>query len=159
MGWPAEYLQPNPQRDCTFYAAAYLARCLGHPDVTAQDVMDWRESTGWHEDRYLQQALSVETRSWWDDKDDDAKRRRWWLGPDGREWVTWWLDDGWVGYAEVHRIPEMYHAVAVLQADEDGVVLMDPVHGFIAEPWDWFLGIGAGTYGCHRISSWHRSAS
>lgn len=156
--WPEPYRQPNIKQDCTYYAAAYIARCLGRPETTAQDVMAWREETGFHEDTYVERALGAETRKWWEDKDDDERRRRWWLGPNGREWVQSWIDDGWIGYAYVHRISDMAHAVVLLDASDEGVLLMDPVYGHVIEPWDWFLGIGAGTYGCHRVTPWHRKA-
>jgi len=154
--FPDPYLQPVSSRDCSYYTTAYLARCLGHPDVTAEQVMAWRDQTRRHEDRYIEQALGIESRAWWADVDNDAACRRWWLGADGADWVREWITDGWIGYASVHRVDFMTHAVAVLDATEDGVLLMDPVYGHVIEPWDWFLGIGAGTYGCHHISTWHR---
>jgi hypothetical protein len=118
--------------------------------------MAWRDQTGIHEERYLQQAPGIETRSWWDDLHDDEARPRWWLGPEGREWLESWLADGWLGLSHVHRTERMTHAVVVLDASERDVLLMDPIFGHIVEPWDWFLGIGLGSYGCHRICSWHR---
>ena len=157
--WPAPYLQPDVTRDCAFYATAYLARCLGRNEISAQSVMAWREQTTRHEDYYIEQALGVESRSWWHDKDDDERRVRWWLGPRGREWVESWLADGWIGGAHVHRISAMTHAVAVLGASDAGVLLMDPILGHVVEPWEWFLGVGAGTFGCHRITAWHRAVS
>ena len=36
--WPEPYLQPNPREDCGYYATAYIARCLGRSDVTAEQV-------------------------------------------------------------------------------------------------------------------------
>ena len=71
------------------------------------------------------------------------------MGPGGEAWVRGWLADGWIGYATVFRVPDMGHAVAVLGAGDDGVLLMDPLSGHVTEPWDWFLGIGPGRYGCH----------
>jgi hypothetical protein len=36
------------------------------------------------------------------------------------------------------------------------VLLMDPLSGFVSEPWEWFLGIGPGKHGCHYVESWYR---
>ena len=40
-------------------------------------------------------------------------------------------------------------------ADDDGVLRMDPLYGFKRETWAWFLGPGAGIHNqCHRIEMW-----
>lgn len=156
---PEPYYQPAGTRDCSFYAVAYLARCLGHPDVTADQVKDWRAATGRHEDEFISRELGHERRRWGDDRDDEAARRRWWLGPGSADWVRGWLDAGWLGLSVVHRIASMGHAVAVLDATDAGPLLMDPwpgLGGHLVEPWDWFLGSGAGNHGCHRIDAWYR---
>lgn len=157
--FPEPYLQPLGSRDCGFHAVTYLARCLGHPDVTADDVKAWRESSGYHEDQYLARVLGCEHRRWGQDRDDDAARRRWWLGVGGADWIREWLDDGWLGLAVVHRIPTLGHSVAVLDASDEGVLIMDPwpgLGGHVIEPWNWFLGSGPGNHGCHRIDGWYR---
>lgn len=160
-GFPEPYYQPVGSADCGFYAIAYLARCLGHPEVTADQVKQWRHATGRHEERFIPAVLGHDRRSWWDDRDDDEERRRWWLGAGGAstDWVRYWLDAGWLGVAVVHRIAGMGHSVAVLGATEEGALIMDPYPGFgghVVEPWDWFLGSGPGNHGCHRIDAWYR---
>lgn len=157
--WPEPYIQPNPKQDCTFYAAAYIARCLGWPETTAQDVIDWRERENRYEHHFLIERDGVETRRWWDDRDDEDERRRWWLGPGGREWVQRWIRDGWIGYVHIHRIAEMSHAVVLLDATDEGALLMDPIYGHVVEPWDWFLGDGPGNHGAHHIQGWHRRSA
>jgi len=122
-------------------------------------VKAWREETNTVEEYYSWKALGHQPRRWWDDQHDDEARRRWWLGPDGREWIESWLADGYIGHAHVFRRPEYGHAVVVLEARPDGVLLMDPwpaYGGFVVEPWDWFLGGGAGNHGAHMIEAWYR---
>ena len=155
--WPEPYLQPDRNQDCGFYATAYIVRCLGDTGATAGQVKAWRELTRYHETAYPRDVTGAETRSFTDDIYDQAGRARYYMGPGGEEWVRGWLADGWIGYANVFRIPDMAHAVAVLEGSDDGVLLMDPLSGHVTEPWEWFLGIGPGRYGCHYIESWYRS--
>jgi hypothetical protein len=161
--WPAPYLQPDRMQDCGFYAAAYLARCLGHPDVTADQVKAWRAETRCHEDHYARRALGAEMRTFWDACTDETsmaenlERGRFWMGPGTEGWVRSWLADGWIAHVEVHRIAELGHAVVLLDAADDGVLLMDPLSGHITEPWDWFLGAGPGVHGCHYVAAWYRN--
>lgn len=161
--FPEPYLQPDRQQDCGYYAAAYMARCLGHPDVTADQVKAWRAETRYHETQYARRVLGAEMRTFWDEDHvvstvtSGEERRRWfWLGPGLQGWVTGWLFTGWIAQVMLHRIPEMGHAAVLLDASEDGVLLMDPIYGHVIEPWDWFLGIGPGTCGCHFIEGWYR---
>jgi hypothetical protein len=155
-GFPEPYLQPDRQQDCGYYAAAYVARYLGHPDVTAGQIKTWRAETRYHETQYARRALGAEMRTFLDVYEDVPARRIFWMGPGGEDWVRGWLADGWIAHASVHRIPAMGHAVVLLEAKDDGVLLMDPIYGHITEPWPWFLGIGPGTHGCHFIEGWYR---
>jgi hypothetical protein len=173
--WPEPYLQPDPREDCGYYTAAYIARCLGHPDVTAGQVKAWRAETTRHETYFADGALGAQVRRFWDESEQESlgiKQRNWfWLGPGLEGWVRGWLLTGWIAHVNVHRISEMGHAVALLGCTADGVQLMDSITGFITEPWDWFLGPGpkAGRgdwpgaapdsrafYGCHFIEGWYR---
>lgn len=161
--FPEPCLQPDRSMDCGFYAAAYAARCLGHPEVTAEQVKAWRAETRCHEDRYAARALGAEIRTFWDECTDpresvaDALRRgKFWMGPGTGEWVRCWLADGWIAHVEVRRIAAFGHAVVLLDAADDGVLLMDPIYGHIIEPWDWFLGSGPGTPGAHYVAGWYR---
>jgi hypothetical protein len=161
--FPEPYLQPSRSQDCGFYAAAYLARCLGHPEVTAGQVRAWRAETCRHEDHYASVALGAEMRTFWDACTDDTtsmaenlKRGRFWMGPGSEEWVRSWLADGWIAHVEVMRISAFGHAVVLLDASDEGVLLMDPLYGHVIEPWDWFLGSGAGTHGAHHVAGWYR---
>lgn len=161
--FPEPYLQPDRTRDCGFYGAAYLARCLGFPDVTAEQVKAWRSETCRHEDHYARVALGAQMRTFWDECTDDTasvaenlRRGRFWMGPGTGEWVRSWLADGWIAHAEVMRISAFGHAVVLLDASDEGVLLMDPLYGHVIEPWGWFLGSGPGTPGAHHIAGWYR---
>lgn len=168
--FPDAYLQPNPREDCGYYTAAYLARCLGAPDTTAEQVKAWRAETGRHESYYADGALGRTVRRHWEDIDDETARRRWWLGPGTEGWVRSWLDDGWIAAVTLHRISEIGHTVALLGHADAGPLLMDPIYGHMTEPWGWFLGPGSGRrdtwgsapdgrafHGCHFIEGWYRS--
>jgi len=163
--FPEPYLQPDRNQDCGYYAAAYLARCLGHPDVTAGQVKAWRAETRKHETAYVHDVLGAQWRRFWDVFADEPARKVFWLGPGTQGWVRDWLGRGWIAQACVHRIPGMGHAVVLLEARDDGVLLMDPIYGHVTEPWDWFLGPGARrddepfTPGrcCHFIEAWYRA--
>jgi hypothetical protein len=164
--FPEPYLQPDRSMDCGFYTAAYIARCLGHSGVTAEQVKAWRAETARHEDHYARVALGAETRTFWDYCTDDTasmavnlRRGKFWMGPGTEDWVRSWLDDGWIAHAEVMRISAFGHAVALLDAAEEGVVLMDPLCGHVIEPWSWFLGPGPGMKGAHFIAGWYRPAA
>jgi hypothetical protein len=163
--FPPPYLQPNRKEDCGFYAAAYIARCLGHPETTAEQVKAWRAENAYHEDRYAPRALGAEMRTFWDECTDDSasmaenlKRGKFWMGPGTEDWVRSWLDGGWIAHVEVHRITTLGHAVVLLDASDDGPLLMDPLCGHVVEPWDWFLGSGPGTHGAHHVAGWYRPA-
>lgn len=175
MTWPEPYLQPDRTKDCGYYSAAYIARCLGHPEVTAGQVKAWREETTKHEAYFAADALGAEVRRFWDVFGDKPERKIFWLGPDAREWVRGWLADGWIAQLQVHRIAAMGHAVVLLEASDDGVLLMDPIYGHMTEPWGWFLGPGARNgrqgerwmgsapdgrefYGCHFVEGWYRKS-
>ena len=165
--WPEPYLQPDRKQDCGFYAAAYLARCLGHPDVTAEQVKAWREETRYHESAYIHHVLGAQWRRFWDVFGDEPARKVFWLGPGTQGWVRDWLARGWIAQACVHRIADMGHAVVLLGATDDGVLLMDPIYGHVTEPWDWFLGPGARRDDepftpnrcCHFIEAWYKPAA
>lgn len=148
--WPEPYLQPDRTQDCAFYATAYIGRCLGL-DVAADDVKAWRAETNRHEDHYLNAVHGVPMRRFWEVHGIEVERKRFWMGPDQREWVAEQLADQ-IAHVNVFRIPTMGHAVVALEARDEGVLLMDPIYGHVVEPWDWFLGVGAGTHGCHFLS-------
>lgn len=158
VAWPDAYLQPDRHKDCGFYASAYLCRCLGHPDVTAEQIMAWREETKRLEFSYPQ-TLGHPVTCFWDalKRGDDAEQRRYWLGEGTREWVEDWLARGYLAVVQVHRIPTMAHALVLLESQGDsGVLLMDPIYGHITEPWDWFLSIGPGHHGAHHVEGWYQ---
>lgn len=171
MDWPAPYLQPDRSKDCGFYAAAYMARCLGHPETTAQQVMDWRAETSRHEAYHARYALGAEMRTMWDVFGSDLSRKEFWLGPGTQDWVRGWLADGWIAHLCVHRIAEGGHAAVLLEARDDGALLMDPIYGHITEPWSWLLGPGPKHndgwpgaaedgrpfYGCTYVEGWYRA--
>lgn len=176
--WPEPYLQPDRKKDCGYYAAAYIARCLGHPEVTAERVKAWRAETMRHETYFADHALGAVVRR----SHDECLRRLhdypqygelFGLGLGSRDWVTDWLSTGWIAHVNIHRIPDMGHAVALLGCSDDGALLMDPIYGHITEPWGWFLGPGArkgrdktewpgvapdgrAFHGCHFIEGWYR---
>lgn len=171
--WPEPYLQPDRAKDCGYYAAAYLARCLGHAGVTAEQVRNWRAETRIHETMYARNMLGAEMRTHWDVYRDSPERKIFWLGQGARAWLREWIDDGWIAQACLHRIAATAHAAVLLEADGEGVLLMDPIYGHVTEPWSWFLGPGprgeaAGWpgraadgrewYGCTFIEGWYRHA-
>jgi hypothetical protein len=163
--FPEPYLQPNPKEDCGYYTAAYIARCLGNPDVTAAQVKAWRAETRRHEAYYARHVLGAEFRTFWDVYKDEPERKIFWLGPQARDWVRDWLNDGWIAAVNLHRVPEMGHAAAVLDCADEGVLLHDPIYGHVLEAWDWFLGPGARLEGeprdpqrrCHFVEGWYRA--
>lgn len=174
--WPEPYLQPDRTQDCGYYAAAYLAWCLGHPEVTAEQVKAWRAETRKHETQYAKDVLGTQMRTHWDARRiSDGVAKVYWLGqyPVARAWVRGHLAQGWIAQAMVHRIQPMGHAVVLLDASDDGVLLMDPIYGHITEPWSWFLGPGPKGdadewpgraddgrefYGCTFVEGWYRMA-
>lgn len=155
--WPEPYLQPDRNQDCGFYTAAYIARCIGDTECTAGRVKAWRELTRYHETAYPRDVTGARMQTFASLELSTAERAEYYMGPGREAWVRRWLADGWIGYATVFRVPGMAHAVAVLGAGDDGVLLMDPLSGHVTEPWDWFLGIGPGRYGCHYVESWYRA--
>ena len=169
--WPEPYLQPNPREDCGYYATAYIARCLGHPDVTAEQVKAWRGETRKHEAMYPRDELGARMLRHWDVHGDSPERKVFWMGPHAEQWVRGWLEGGWIASVMLHRISGMGHGAAVLGCSDEGVLLMDPLYGHIIEPWGWFLGPGPKAecdvwpaaapdgrafYGCHYIEGWYR---
>lgn len=180
--WPAPYLQPDRTKDCGYYAQAYLCRCLGHPEVTAEQVKAWRAEVGIHETRYAANVLGSRILTFWDHWNERGSHQVFWLGqgayPDPARcaasfWMRLMLADGWIAQAAVHRIAGMTHAVVVLGADDEGVQLMDPIYGHMTEPWGWFLGPGPQNgraepewpgaapdgrpfYGCTYIEGWYK---
>lgn len=171
--WPEPYLQPDRHKDCGFYSAAYVARCLGRADVTAETVKAWRAETRYHEAAYAREVLGAEHLRFQraEDEGDQDARNAFWLGPRRRSWVEGHLDAGWIAQVMLHRIAAMGHAAVVLGYSAEGVLLMDPIYGHLTEPWEWFLGPGPkaeaaewpGTapdgrawYGCHFIEGWYR---
>jgi len=170
--WPEAYLQPDRQKDCGYYAQAYLCRCLGHPDVTAEQVKAWRAETSIHETRYAVNVLGAQYRGI--AGLTEAERRTFWLGPGTGHWLAQQLADGWIAQVLLHRIWDMGHAAVLLGYDDSGVQLMDPIYGHITEPWGWFLGPGPRDgkpnwpgsapdgrefYGCTFIEGWYRKAA
>lgn len=160
--WPEPYLQPDRMKDCGYYAQAYLCRCLGHPGVTAGQVRAWRAETRIHETMYARNVLGAQVFSHIDGhRIGERAGRIFFLGPSNlaRLWVRRHLERGWIAHCQVHRIQPMGHAVVLLGASNDGVLLMDPICGHVTEPWEWFLGPGpAGAGGCHFIEGWYKPA-
>jgi hypothetical protein len=169
--FPEPYLQPNPREDCSYYTAAYIARCLGHPDVTADQVKAWRAETSSHETYYAKEMLGAEFRTHGTEYGDSPERKIFWQGPRAKEWTRGWLQDGWIAAVCLHRIAELGHVAAALDCTDAGVHLMDPIYGHITEPWGWFLGPGPKAecdnwpgsapdgrafHGCHFIEGWYR---
>lgn len=152
--WPGPLLQPDKKKDCMLYSVAYLCRCLGHTDVTPEQVKQYREETGWTETSFPGQRLSIQSDHYWHYK-QPSDYQRFWMGKKQRGWVEQHLADGQIALVCVHRVPEMGHIVVLLEADETSVMLADPIYGHVRETWDWVLGVGPGTHGCHRIDGWY----
>lgn len=149
--WPEPYLQPHGSKDCEFYASAYIARVLGFDKVTAEDVRRWCEYAGKVRPWFVRQALGVPVYA--NHGPEGATDPRFWLGAGTEDWVHEQLHRR-IALACVWRVQTYAHAVVVLDADTDGVLLMDPWSGFVREPWEWFLGSGPGrgnSTTCHFI--------
>lgn len=176
MPWPTPYFQPNPKQDCQFYATAYLCRCFGFAEVTAQDVMAFRHTPreiGGEPGRFLSEAhfpemmFGLEIYPFWLDMTPEHNYGdRWWLGPSQRPWVEQMLADGWLGRIEVMRVREMAHACVLLESRGDaGALIFDPYAGLVVESWEWLLGPGPrhkdtdGWADSHRIEAWYRRAT
>lgn len=151
--WPDPLIQPDKKKDCSFHSVAYLCRCFGFLQVTADDVKAFRQRTGFKEVHYPED-LGIAMDCYWR-HEDEQQWRRFWLGIEQRAWVQEHLVQGQIALVSVHRVPEMGHSVVLLEADEAGVLLADPAAGHVRETWDWFLGVGPGTHGCHCIDGWY----
>ncbi len=149
--WPAPYLQPDRHTGCYQYSLAYLARCLGHPNVSAETLSGFRTQTGHSEACYLNEVLGQQMEIFW-----QTHARVFWLGGEARSWVEQHFAEGWIGLAAIDRGGPLHHSVAVLEARESGVLLMDPLFGFKEETWDWFLGVGPGHRFTHQLTAWYR---
>lgn len=155
--WPAPLLQPNRQKDCGFYAVAYLCQCLGYPEVTPEQVRDFREQEHKWEGMFPKVRCNLSIERFWDyiDKDEE-ERKRYWLGPDTRQWVEQHLASDQIALVVVERVTGMAHMVVLLESrGDEGVYLMDPLYGHCVESWEWFLSIGAGKHGAHHIDGWY----
>lgn len=152
--WPEPLIQPDVKKDCLIYSTAYLCHCLGYPEITVEQIRQYRAETGWIESSFPGERLPIKSDHWWHYKLPDDYRL-FWLGKEQRGWVEQHLAQGQLAIVCIHRIPEMGHIVVLLESDETGVLLADPVSGHVRENWDWFLGIGPGTHGCHRIEGWY----
>ncbi len=155
--WPAPLLQPDPHDGCVLYSVAYLCRCLGHPDVTPEQVQQFRQERRLQEYCYPGEFGDV-TIHYWQYRHGELEWQRFWLGPAQRSWVESYLAAGYLGLASVKRTPGYGHALVVLEdKGDDGVLVMDPLYGHRIESWDWLLASGVGHL-CHRINGWYRAA-
>jgi hypothetical protein len=139
------------------YSVAYLCHCLGHTDVTPERVHEFRQQTHKWEGMFPVVSFGTRLERFWDYIDsDETEKRRFWLGPDTREWVESHLAQGKFGLAIVERVPQKAHALVVLESKGDrGVFVMDPLDGHRIDTWEWFLSVGAGHHGAHRIDGWY----
>jgi hypothetical protein len=139
------------------HSVAYLCRVLGQGKTTPTDVAAYRTREGKGENYYPVFACGARLLTFWQDyraDDQHELHKRYWMGSAYRSWVEQHLAAGHVALVHVHRIPTMWHAVALLEADAETVLLMDPLYGFKREPWAWFLGPGAGKP-AHMIDGWY----
>lgn len=154
--WPAPLLQTDKKKDCLLYSTAYLCHCLGFPEVTVEQIRQYRAETGWYEASFPSERLSVRAEHWWHYKlDRVAIYQRFWMGAAQRGWVEQHLVAQQIALASIHRVPEMGHIVVLLEAGETSVLLADPIHGHVRETWEWFLSTGPGGDLCHRIEGWY----
>jgi hypothetical protein len=154
-GWPVAYLQPDRNDGCMLYASAYIAHVFRF-EASPENFSEFRTRTSKLEFMYLKDALGLPLQTFWKHLDDETERRRWWLGPGTQSWVQDHVRNDEIALVQVHRIPTIGHAVVLLEADDDSVLLMDPLTGFVRESWDWFLSIGPGPghVNCHFIEAW-----
>lgn len=157
MTYPAPLLQPDPHDGCVYYAVAYICHCFGCAEVTPEQVQAFRKQHNKHEGMFpeLQCGLQQE-RFWHYLRLSKEERLLFWLGPGTRPWVEQHFDKGQIGLVTVERVKGIAHAIVALESrGDDGVYIMDPLYGHRVESWDWFLGIGPGTHGCHHIEGWY----
>lgn len=151
--WPAPLLQPDKKKDCLLYSVAYLCHCFGFTSVTVELVKAFRQQMRLKEVHYPEE-LGLEMECYWR-YEDEQQWKRFWLGMEQKVWVQEHLAQEHLALVSIHRVPEMGHSVVLLEADETGVLIADPATGHVHETWEWFLGMGPGTHGCHRIEGWY----
>lgn len=153
--WPDPLLQPDNKKDCMLYSTAYLCHCLNHSEVTVEQLRQYRKESGLRESSFPSERLSIQSDHWWN-HESAVEYQRFWLGKKQREWVEQHLAERQIALVHVHRVPEMTHIVVLLESDETGVLIADPIYGHIHETWGWFLSDGASKHGCHRVEGWYK---
>lgn len=134
---------PDPVRqapgswDCALASAAWICRLFGFGDgiedvrralAAGIDVEGVRRHVV--PDHYPRVVRAIPARMLpWDQGEEP-----WRLGLGAEGWVRRHLDGGEVAFVNVHRGGPSMHAVVLVDADDAGVVLMDPALGFVREP-------------------------
>ena len=154
--WPAPVLQPTSETGCIEASVAYIAHCLGFPDVTPQMIADAKGAESPACERYIPTCLGYPVEMWWEHTQNEPEKRLFWLGAHARPWVETHLARGAIALVTVERVPGRAHAIVLLEAHGDaGVYVMDPLYGHRVDAWEWFLGVGASFHGAHHLSGWY----
>lgn len=158
--WPAPLLQPDRHKDCLLYSVAYLCHCFGYPEVTPEQVRAFRAEQGLQESTYPATMCRISSDHHWLHTREKQAFQRFWLGPHQRSWVERSLASGRVGLISVERTPGRAHSLVLLENQgETGVLVMDPLYGHRIDTWEWFLSVGPGHHGCHRIDGWYSTSA
>ncbi len=135
--WPDMPRQPAGSELCGPYATSYLVGLLGVPrppeDVGGFDPA-WQDGAF-----YPEKALGI--RPVWRMYGGGAQIPHgimYGFSPGFRDWCRAYVKHGCVGYAHVFLVERLSHAVVLLEADEDGVMLADPARGLVRDPWEDF---------------------
>ena len=146
-GWPDIPRQPSGSRDCTFYAASYLCGLLGFRELGGEPMSGERvkrarlDSTDAANpmETFPQRVYGV-TPAWvvhgmpWEERRGTCYS----FAPGFRRWVRSWCNAECVAYAVIHLSERGTHAVILLEADKEGVVVADPIRGVVRESWEAF---------------------
>lgn len=151
---PPPVLQAPGSHDCAYATAAYICRLFGH-EATIEAVRDWRhDGRRYTPECYPEKMHGVAAVHLFSDF-----APTWWLRPGSETWVRDWLDRGHVAFAVVHSGGKDMHAVALLDADGEGVTIADPLVGITRWTWARFLGKGPGVtrnpLDVHYVSTWY----
>ncbi len=135
--WPDIPLQPAGSEDCSFYAASYLGTLLGHYR-SPEEVRRWRDTTNREVALFARDVLGAEPAWFRRNLSLEGYRIGYAHQPAFRKWCEAYLDHGCVAYATIFLVERMSHAVVLLEADDTGVLVADPVRGIVRDPWPLF---------------------
>lgn len=138
--WPDIPLQPPGSEDCELYATSYLTTLLGERR-TPEQVRNWPEKGQRSQGFYPMHALGIAPvwMMYWGPAGTQMPLGIMYsFSPGFRDWCKAYVKHGCVGYAHVFLVERLGHAVVLLEADDEGVLLADPVRGLVRDTWTDF---------------------